>query len=221
MRGVYTIVDLDTLERAQVDPLELAKAVLDGGAAALQLRAKHAPMRVLEGLAGRLAELSAARSVPFFVNDRADLALVTGATGVHVGQDDLSVRNVRALAQRAGAALAIGLSTHDEAQLEAALEQPIDYLAIGPVAPTRSKERHDPVLGVERAHALAAQAKARRPALPVVAIGGIDLSVARALAGHVELVAVIGAVMPEPGAPVSSAAERVRRLTVALSGVFA
>jgi thiamine-phosphate pyrophosphorylase len=129
-----------------------------------------------------------------FANDRPDLALLAGADGVHVGQDDLPLAEVRRLAP----GLRVGLSTHDLAQLDAALELAPDYVAFGPVFATRSKARPDPVVGIAGLRAAAARARAR--GIELVAIGGIDRERAPEITGTGAIAAVIAALIPENGA---------------------
>src|SRR5262249_28090692 len=129
MRGLYAIVDVDFLRSAEVPWLAFAEEVLSARPAALQLRAKSA------GAPGPLERLRALKplcsraGVPLFANDRPDLAVLAGCQGVHVGQEDLAVREVR----RFSKSLRIGVSTHDLAQLDAALLEKPDYVAFGPV----------------------------------------------------------------------------------------
>lgn len=162
-RGLYAIVDPEACRGR--DPLEVSDAILAGGCAALQLRAKRMPDGELLRLARAMAARAAERGVLFVVDDRVDLALLCGADGVHVGQLDLGLADVRALAPQ----LSVGLSTHDQAQVEAG--GGADYLGFGPVFATRSKENPDPVVGLEGL----ARAVAGSP-LPMVAIGGVDLA---------------------------------------------
>jgi len=103
--------------------------------------------------------------VPFWINDRADLALLAGAAGLHLGQDDLPLRAAR---QLLGRGVSLGLSTHDLAQAEAAAEAGADLIGYGPVFATASKENPDPCVGLS---GLAAACRAAR--IPVVAVGGI------------------------------------------------
>jgi thiamine-phosphate pyrophosphorylase len=145
------------------------------------------------------------------MNDRPDLAILAGAAGVHVGQGDVRPADVARLSERASAHLLVGLSTHDESQLEAALREPIDYVAIGPIQTTASKRDPDPVLGVERACGMARAARARR-ALPTVAIGGIDLDAASKLGQCFDMVAVIGALLPSVGGSLSEVTAKARAL---------
>jgi thiamine-phosphate pyrophosphorylase len=122
------------------------------------------------------------------VNDRADIARLAGAGGVHVGQEDLSPLAVRAIV---GQRMAIGLSTHTRAQLEAASIEPVEYLAIGPVFETATKATGYRAVGTERVREAAAIA--RSVGRPLVAIGGITLERAPDVIGAgAQSVAVIG-----------------------------
>jgi thiamine-phosphate pyrophosphorylase len=216
MRGLYAIVDVDSLERRGLDPLRFAESVLAARPAALQVRAKHGGARETLALLRAVAPAAARAGVPLFANDRPDLALLAGCAGVHVGQDDLPVAQVRALA--AGRALAVGLSTHEAGQVEAALAEAPDYLAIGPIFPTDSKDNPSPVIGLEGLAALVARVRAARPGMPVVAIGGITAASAGAVGALVDAVAVIGALLPEGSAPWDEITGRARALDAAIRG---
>jgi thiamine-phosphate diphosphorylase len=185
---LYLIVDpLDTGR----DPVELARAMLAGGARLLQLRLKHAATGELLATARRLRELTAAARATLIVNDRVDVALACEADGVHLGQDDLPIAAARALL---GPARLIGYSTHNETQLAAAAGRGADYLSLGPIFATTSKAAADPVIGCARLRA--ARALAREP---LVAIGGITAASARAvLAAGADAVSVIAAVVRAP-----------------------
>jgi thiamine-phosphate pyrophosphorylase len=221
VRGIYAIVDLGTLDASGSDPIGFAEAAIAGGVCALQLRAKGVDGRRFVELSRSLAALARWAEVPLFVNDRADVGLAARARGVHVGQHDMRPRDVHDLAKAQGVELEIGLSTHDEAQALAALEEPISYVAIGPVFSTLSKAAPDPVLGIERTKAIAASLKARRPDLPTVAIGGIGLDNAAALRGVVDCVAVISSICPKKGEEPSAVTERVRALRERFSSALA
>lgn len=108
------------------------------------------------------------------VNDRVDLAMMSGASGVHVGQDDLPVGAVRALL---GGQSIVGYSTHSVEQIESAARQPVSYIAVGPVFPTQTKDTGYEHVGTR----LVAEAVKRSRGLPVVAIGGITLATAPAV----------------------------------------
>ncbi len=190
MRGLYPIVDVDSLQTAKIAPLELARAVLGVRPAVLQLRAKTSPAREVLALLRELVPICHAAGTLLVNNDRADLALLAGAGAVHVGQDDLGIEDARRIAP----GLRVGVSTHDLAQLERALAHAPDYVAFGPVFATRTKENPDPVVGLD---GLARASRAARAAgIPLVAIGGIDASNAAAVAEHADLGAVISALVP-------------------------
>ena len=144
-------------------------------------------------LAERLAARAREAGALFVVNDRADVALLAGADGLHVGQRDLTPSAVRrAVAALPSAAdLMIGYSTHNEAQLRAGLDEPVSYLAIGPVFATSTKAELDPLIGLEGVGRAAQHARAAH--VPLVAIGGIDESNARSVIdAGADVVAVAG-----------------------------
>jgi len=210
MRGLYAIVDTDALGRAGLGVVPFAERVLQARPPVLQLRAKaDAPREVLV-LLRALRPLCARAGTLLFANDRPDLAVLAGCDGVHVGQDDLRVAEVRRFAP----ALRVGISTHDEDQLRAALEDRPDYVAFGPVFATASKDNPSPVVGLS---ALArAGASCRSAGVPLVAIGGIDLARAPSIREHADLGAVIGALLPPEG--LEGVTERALALSRALGG---
>ncbi len=145
--GLYVLTGAD-LARGR-SHREIVAAALAGGADLIQLRDKHADARRYFEVARELQPLCAARGVPLIVNDRLDVALAAGADGVHLGQDDLPVAAARALSRAAGRPdLAIGLSTHDPEQARAGMASGADYLGVGPIYPTRTK---DYCVGIEYA----------------------------------------------------------------------
>jgi thiamine-phosphate pyrophosphorylase len=165
---LYVILDAALLPS---DPIELTIKMLDAGARLFQYRNKTSSSREL---------LEASQSVwfavrqyggRFIVNDRADIARLAGASGVHLGQDDLDVSGARMIV---GAERIIGFSTHNVEQFQAAAESDADYLAVGPIFATDSKTNPDPVVGLDfirRVRKLTSK--------PLVAIGGITLERAR------------------------------------------
>lgn len=202
MRGLYAIVDVEALAArgvAEDGVVRFAEAVLAARPAALQLRDKLGSARRSLALLRAIAARAREASVPLFANDRADLALLAGASGVHVGQDDLSVRDVRSFfaAAPAPANKLVGLSTHNAEDVERAITERPDYLAIGPVFATSTKADASPVVGLAKLAELASRVRSALPGTPIVAIGGVDLSSARDLAGIVDAAAVIGALLPE------------------------
>ncbi|MBI4876933.1 MAG: thiamine phosphate synthase [Acidobacteria bacterium] len=186
---LYPILDTATLERRGCDPIAAARGMLDGGARILQFRHKGFFSRGVFQQAESVAELCRRAGAQLVVDDRADVAALLDA-GVHLGQEDLSPADARRIV---GPQRVIGFSTHNETQLGAARDEPVDYLAIGPVFGTGSKERPDPVLGLEALPRLR-----RLTAHPLVAIGGITLESAPAvLAAGIDSVAVIAGLLPE------------------------
>jgi thiamine-phosphate pyrophosphorylase len=209
VRGLYPIVDATSLARRGLPLLEFAEQVLKAKPAVLQLRAKHATSRETLAMLRALRSLCLDAGTLLFANDRADLALLAECDGVHVGQHDLSVGEVRRIAP----ALKVGVSTHVFEELERALVEQPDYVAFGPVFRTTSKEQAEPVVGLS---ALArAGARCAESGCPLVAIGGIDEPRARQVAGVAGLGAVIAALLPE-GADLAEVGERALRLQAAL-----
>lgn len=220
MRGLYAIVDTAALDRRGIDVVAFAEAVLAARPAAIQLRDKSSGVRRTLALLAELTKLAARASVPLYANDRPDLALLTGCPGIHVGQTDLPVPLVRALAARAGASFTVGLSTYDEAQIDAAVAEGADYLGIGPVFGTQNKDDAEPPIGLPRLVALAKHARALGYARPLVAIGGITLENAAAVGAVVDAAAVIGALLPiaSGDAGLAEATGRARTLHAAILG---
>jgi thiamine-phosphate pyrophosphorylase len=182
------IVDVEAAARARWPPIDLARAFLDGGARFLQVRAKTLPSGTLLELAAAITDEAHSAGAMVIVNDRADIARLAGADGVHVGQDDLSPRAVRAIA---GNAAILGVSTHTVQQLERALEAPVSYVAMGPVFVTATKATGYDAIGLETVR-IAAGLASRRDT-PLVAIGGITLETARSVIDSgAAAVAVIG-----------------------------
>ena len=166
-------------------PLDLARAFLDGGARLLQLRAKGMPSGALLELAEAIVEMADQYEAGLIVNDRVDVARLAGAEGVHVGQEDLPPAAAR---EQLGPAAIVGYSTHSVAQAEAALREPISYLAVGPVFGTSTKDTGYNAVGLELVSAAARLAGS----MPVVAIGGVTLDNARsAIDAGASAVAVI------------------------------
>jgi len=187
---VYPILDSATLERLGLDPIPAAEALLEAGAAVLQLRHKAFWSRETFELAWQINNLCRDAQATFVVNDRADYAALLNA-GVHVGQEDLTPEDTRRVV---GPNALLGFSTHTPAQMIAAQDQPVDYVAFGPVFATASKDRPDPTVGPEALkHIRTLTAK------PLVAIGGITLENASACwKAGADSVAVIAALYPQP-----------------------
>jgi thiamine-phosphate pyrophosphorylase len=147
------------------DPEALLRAALSGGVDIVQLREKSLPRREIELAALTFRRLCDTYSALFIVNDDPDLARACRADGVHVGQDDIPAREVR---ETLGPEAIVGLSTHSEEQIATANEEPIDYMSVGPIWETPTKEGR-PGVGLN----LISRA-ARNAGHPFFAIGGID-----------------------------------------------
>jgi thiamine-phosphate pyrophosphorylase len=211
MKGLYAIVDTKLLLARKMDPVAYARAVLAVRPAALQVRAKDRPAREILALLRAIGPLCRMARVPLVANDRADLAALGGCQMVHIGQDDLPYELVHRIAPQLG----VGISTHTEEQLDRALAARPSYVAFGPVFATANKLNPDPVVGVRALEAAARTA--RKAGIPLVAIGGITLGVARDLAPFIDACAVIGDLFPE-GATLADVTERARLFHLALGG---
>jgi len=167
-----------------------ALELIAGGAGILQLRNKQGSARDFLAQARAIRE-AAAGSARLIINDRADLCLAAEWDGVHLGQEDLSPPAARRIL---GNARLVGVSTHSPEQVRAADALDVDYIAIGPVYPTRSKSQPDPVIGLDGVRA--ARALTRKP---LVAIGGITPDTAPAvLDAGADSVAVISSLVNTP-----------------------
>lgn len=209
MKGLYAIVDTTFLAARRVDPLVFARAVLEAKPAALQLRAKELPAREILALLRALGPRCRNAGVPLVTNDRADLAALAGCEMVHIGQQDLPYDLVHRIAPQ----LAVGISTHDQQQLECALASRPRYIAFGPIYETSTKATAEPVVG---AFGLAKAGRiARAAGVPIVAIGGITLARVPEIAPHADACAVIADLFP-PGATMTEVAERAKAIHAAM-----
>jgi thiamine-phosphate pyrophosphorylase len=201
---VYAIVDEDAAARVDIDPVSLAQAFLRGGVRFLQLRAKRSGSAAVLRWAQAIAALARAHAADFVVNDRADIARLAAA-GVHVGQDDLSPAEARAIV---GPDAIVGVSTHTREQIAGAASMPVSYVAVGPVFGTATKDTGYDAVGVD----LVRFAVGRIGGVPVVAIGGITLERApAALEAGATSVAIISDLVVH-----GDAESRARRLVAAL-----
>ena len=184
---LYPIVD--TLGDPARSHVALAEAILAAGAPLLQLRAKDVPTGRFVEIARAVKVIADRHRAQLIINDRADIARLIDAAGVHLGQEDLPVAAAR---QILGPGKIIGLSTHNLAQAEAAARAGIaDYVGFGPIYPTNTKERPDPVQGLEGLRQVRS-----RVSLPIVAIGGITAATMRdVLAAGADAVAMIGEIV--------------------------
>jgi thiamine-phosphate pyrophosphorylase len=195
----YPVLDTFLLAKNGLSASAAAEAILDAGARILQFRHKEFFSRAVFEEAQRVAELCRAANALFVLNDRADLAALLGAA-LHLGQDDLAPSDARKILP---AGDVIGLSTHNREQLRSGDAEPVDYLAIGPIFATVSKQNPDPVVGLAELRALREITKK-----PLAAIGGISRETARSvLKAGADSLAVIGDLYP---APLTAAALRAR-----------
>lgn len=189
--------------QAEAEFLARVGAALDGGVDTVQLRVKEGEARPLIRLAERLRDLAHARGVSCWVNDRVDVALASGADGVHLGQLDLPA----AWARRLAPSLRVGLSTHAPEQAARALAEHPAYFAVGPVYATPTKPGR-----AAAGLAYVRHVAALRPAVPWYAIGGIDTgTVDDVVAAGATRIAVVRAVLDAPD-PAPAAAALLARL---------
>jgi thiamine-phosphate pyrophosphorylase len=208
---LQTILDVDTAAGAGWQPGDLARAFLDGGARLIQVRAKRLASGPLLDLCDAVVRLALPYGAVIIVNDRVDIAQMSGAAGVHVGQEDLPPAEARALL---GPDAIVGFSTHTHAQIAAALTQPVSYVAVGPVFGTQTKDTGYEAIGLD----LVAHAARNAAGLPVVAIGGITIDNAAAvLAAGATQVAVITDLLTG-GNPAARVREYLRRFEAGSSG---
>jgi thiamine-phosphate pyrophosphorylase len=178
---------------------ELARLVA-GSATLVQLRDKHAETRVLVEEARALRDVLEPVNLPLLINDRVDVALAAEADGVHIGQDDMAPEDARLLLGRRAI---IGLSIQNVAQAQAAPLELIDYVAIGGVYGTTSKENTRPPIGVAGLREIAGAVRARKAGFPICAIAGVNAGNAgNVIAAGADGVAVISALSlaPDPAA---------------------
>jgi thiamine-phosphate pyrophosphorylase len=192
----YPILDTSVAARRGIRLADAAQQMLEAGVRILQVRHKGFFSREVLETTEKIAQMCRERGAVFVVNDRADVArlicLATPGSALHLGQDDLPPSVARKVT---GVGMVIGFSTHNETQLRAAAEEPVDYVALGPIFGTTTKENPDPMVGLDELRRL--RPLSRRP---LVAIGGITRENAKAvLAAGADSVAVIGDLFPESG----------------------
>ena len=179
---LYAILDPRLIAR----PLkEVARLFADEGVELMQLRDKLSSAHRVYRQARELLDQFASANVRIIINDRPDIAAIIGAGGVHVGQEDLPVEVARSIC---GTQRWVGVSTHNLAQLREADHSSADYIAVGPIFPTGTKQNPDPVVGVDFVRA--ARELTRKP---LVAIGGITVeSAPEIFRAGADSVAVVG-----------------------------
>jgi thiamine-phosphate pyrophosphorylase len=199
-------VDVEACARAGKAPVAVARAFFSAGVRLVQLRAKTWESGAFLDLAHAVVADANAAGATVVINDRADIAAISGAHGLHVGQDDLTPRDARTVV---GPASWLGLSTHTESQWTAALDEPVSYIAIGPAFGTGTKATGYDAVGLDTVRRVALAAAAR--GIPVVAIGGITLDRAAAvIASGAASVAVISDLLK--GDPEARAREFIQAL---------
>jgi thiamine-phosphate pyrophosphorylase len=168
---LYAIIDASLLSGSELPKndsgLAIAQMLANSGVELIQYRDKRSNSRQYYEVSLQFAQALANTPARFIVNDRPDIALLTGAGGVHVGQTDLSVEDARAIC---GVDRWVGVSTHNLEQLREADKTSANYIAFGPVFATATKQNPDPVVGLE--HLREARRLTRKP---LVAIGGMTL----------------------------------------------
>lgn len=187
----YPILDTGVVLARGLDPVHAAQDILDGGARILQFRHKTFLTRQAFGWLEEIAGLTRQAGAQLVVNDRADLARLFGAA-LHVGQDDLPPVAARSIT---GPQALIGFSTHNEAQLRGAAAEPVDYVALGPIFGTATKENPDATVGIAELHRI-------RPLTdrPLVAIGGITRETALSVrAAGANSLAIVADLFPSDG----------------------
>ncbi len=190
---VYLVTDRELcLGRNLADVVQEAVA---GGASLVQLREKHTDTREFIALARQLVHLLTPLGVPLLINDRVDVALASGAAGVHVGQSDMAVQDARALL---GPHALIGLSVENMPQLEETTQPPlldiVDYVAISPIFDTSTKQDTATAWGLEGLHKASQLARH-----PLIAIGGINSgNAAKVIAAGAAGLAVVSAICSAP-----------------------
>ncbi len=162
--ALYAILDQQVMKAPVV---KCAKELAAAGVELIQYRAKEITPRAYFATCSSLAEALATAKARLIINDRPDIAAMVGAGGVHVGQDDLTPDDARKIC---GSGRWVGLSTHNIEQVRAAASAPVDYIALGPIFPTSTKQKPDPVVGTS----LIREAR-KLTRKPLVAIGGITL----------------------------------------------
>jgi thiamine-phosphate pyrophosphorylase len=200
---VYPITDISI---TKLSHLEQVERLIAGGVKFIQLRDKNSTPNDFYKAAKAVIDFTRGKDVKIIINDRVDIALVIKADGVHLGQDDLPPENARRIL---GEKAIIGFSTHNISQAIEAIKMPLDYIAIGPIYATSTKENPDPMVGLEGL-------KIVRQAIgdfPLVAIGGINSENANeVLRNGADSVAVISQILREPARITETFREFVKHL---------
>jgi thiamine-phosphate pyrophosphorylase len=185
---LYAILDLASTTGASA---HIPEMLAEAGVTLIQLRDKHAPARAIFDASRRLVDALGTRGVRIIVNDRPDIAAITAAGGVHVGQEDLPVEEARKVV---GTRRWVGVSTHNLEQFRAANTTSADYIAVGPIFSTATKANPDPVVGLDFLRAVRQITRK-----PLVAIGGITIQSAESVfRAGADSVAVVSDLLKAP-----------------------
>jgi thiamine-phosphate pyrophosphorylase len=182
---LYGILDLSYIDNS--DAVSVADAMIEGGVDLIQLRGKERPIEELVDLAAALHELTARSSTPLIVNDHTEIAVKVPVQGVHVGQDDDAVADVR---RRVDRKILIGKSTHSLEQALAAQREDADYIGFGPIFATPTKPDSQPIglKEIEGVH--------RNVVLPIFCIGGIKIdNLERVITAGARRVAIVSGLL--------------------------
>ena len=197
LSGLYVI--LDSSRRPDRPLIDVLNGAATAGVRIFQYRNKTASMKEAFGEALPLRNRARELKVLFLVNDRCDLALAVDADGVHLGQNDLPLAQARRIL---GPETVIGLSTHNDRQVEAADRLQPDYIGFGPIFAPGSKTDHDPIVGIDALRRIRLLTR-----LPIFAIGGIHLEQVRAvIEAGADGIAVISALASAPDLEVAVSA---------------
>jgi thiamine-phosphate pyrophosphorylase len=190
------------------DLVDLARLVAQGGATLVQLRDKRSATRAMVERARAIKAVLNEFAIPFLINDRIDVALACAADGVHVGQEDMAAHDARRLL---GAKAIVGLSIKTAAEAEAAPLDFLDYLGVGGVFATSSKDNPAPPIGTAGLRRISDMVRGRAAGFPICGIAGITIdNAAQVIAAGADGVAVISALSQESDP--STAAQRMRAL---------
>ena len=183
---LYVIMDKQLAGNRSYE--EIVGEVIKGGADVIQLRDKLDSKEELIEIGKKLRKITRETGVSFIVNDYPEIAKVVDADGVHIGQEDISFEEAKKIV---GENKIVGLSTHNKEQILKAIKLGADYIGVGPVFETASKENPDPIIGVELIKWVSEKCD-----IPFVAIGGINLNnLDKVLSAGARCIAVISAIM--------------------------
>jgi thiamine-phosphate pyrophosphorylase len=187
---------LDPAATPGADLASLARLAVRGGVTLLQYRDKSADGRVFVERTRAILAALAGSTVPLLINDRVDVAIASGAHGVHLGQDDILPRDAREMLD---SSKIVGRTLNNEADIRQMAHEPVDYGCISGVFPTLHKDYADPPIGIEGLARLASLSREIAPGIPVGAIAGIsEANASEVIAAGADGVAVIGAIFNQP-----------------------